>query len=74
MGLPGERVPGTEDGPRKQIRLVIMDGADIADRIFPARGPGCLVTQHGFGGGHPHFHLHAPDLLVHRGGALSRAA
>jgi hypothetical protein len=41
MGLPGEKVPSTEDGPRKQVRPVITQGADITDRIFPARGLGC---------------------------------
>jgi hypothetical protein len=45
MGLPGERVPSTEDEPRNQIR----PGSRIADRIFPLAGgggPSCLVTEH----------------------------
>src|SRR5438067_2498922 len=54
MGCPA-RVPGTEDGPRKQIRPVSTDDADIMNRTFPARGPSCLVTQQRRYAGPPEF-------------------
>ena len=53
----------------------VLSGGGAADHEVtpkaPLTGSGCREHSYGgFGGGHPHFHPHAPDLLIRRSGQI----
>jgi hypothetical protein len=66
---PPNPIAAEPDGRR------VLSGGGVADHEVtpkaPLTGSGCREHSYGgFGGGHPHFLLHAPDLLIRRSGHI----
>jgi hypothetical protein len=66
---PPNPIAAEPDGSR------VLSGGGGADHEVtpkaPLTGSGCREQSNGgFGGGHPHFHPHAPDLLIRRSGQI----
>jgi hypothetical protein len=66
---PPNPIAAEPDGRR------VLSGGGVADHEVtpkaPLTGSGCREYSYGgFGGGHPHFLLHAPDLQIRRSGRI----
>ena len=81
-GLPGTvTAPCSAQTPPPNPIAAEPDGRGVLSRggeadhevtpQAPLTGSGCREHSYGgFGGGHPHFHAHAPDLLIRRSGQV----